>query len=49
MREYARLTKDLVITGIGLRMELWDADEWAAYEAQQEAAYAAPERGLLGT
>ena len=44
MREYARLTKDLVITGIGLRMELWDADE-----AQQEAAYAAPERGLLGT
>jgi len=48
MREYARLTKDLVITGIGLRMELWDADEWATYEAQQEAAYAAPERGLLG-
>ena len=49
MREYARLTKDLVITGIGLRMELWDADEWATYEAEQEAAYAAPERGLLGT
>jgi MraZ protein len=47
MREYARLTKDLVITGIGLRMELWDADEWATYEAEQEAAYAAPERGLL--
>ncbi len=47
MREYARLTKDLVITGIGLRMELWDADEWAAYEARQEAAYAAPDRGLL--
>ena len=49
MREYARLTKDLVITGIGLRMELWDADEWATYEARQEAAYAAPERGLLQT
>jgi MraZ protein len=47
MREYARLTKDLVITGIGLRMELWDAGEWATYEAEQEAAYAAPERGLL--
>jgi MraZ protein len=47
MREYAHLTKDLVITGIGLRMELWDAGQWAAYEAQQEAAYAAPERGLL--
>ena len=39
--------KDLVITGIGLRMEIWDAAEWEAYEARQEAAYAAPERGLL--
>jgi len=47
MREYARLSKDLVITGIGLRMEIWDAAEWTAYEARQEAAYAAPERGLL--
>ncbi len=47
MREYARLSKDLVITGIGLRMEIWDAAEWEAYEARQEAAYAAPERGLL--
>ena len=49
MREYARLAKDLVITGIGLRMELWDAQQWADYEARQEAAYAAPERGLLQT
>jgi MraZ protein len=47
MREYAQLTKDLVITGVGRRMEIWDATEWEAYEAQQEAAYAAPERGLL--
>lgn len=47
MREYAGLTKDLVVAGIGLRMEIWDAAEWAAYEGQQEAAYAAPERGLL--
>ncbi len=47
MREYARLTKDLVIAGIGHRMEIWDAAEWEAYEARQEAAYAAPERGLL--
>ncbi len=47
MREYARLAKDLVIAGVGHRMEIWDAAEWEAYEAQQEAAYAAPERGLL--
>ena len=49
MREYAGLSKDLVIAGIGLRMEIWDAAEWTAYEARQEAAYAAPERGLLET
>jgi len=48
MREYAGLSKDLVITGVGLRMEIWDATEWQEYEARQEAAYAAPERGLLG-
>ena len=47
MREYAGLSKDVVITGIGLRMEIWDAAEWQAYEARQEAAYAAPEGGLL--
>jgi MraZ protein len=48
MREYAGLTKDVVITGIGKRMEIWDAARWRTYEEQQEAAYAAPERGLFG-
>lgn len=47
MREYAGLTKDVVITGIGARMEIWDAAAWNEYEARQEAAYAAPDRGLL--
>jgi MraZ protein len=47
MREYAGLTKDVVITGVGLRMEVWDAAEWERYEAEQEAAYAAPAPGLL--
>jgi MraZ protein len=49
MRDYAGLSKELVITGAGLRMEIWDAEQWTAYEARQEAAYAAPERGLLDT
>jgi MraZ protein len=47
MREYAHLGKDVVIAGIGLRMEIWDAAEWADYEARQEAFYANPERGAL--
>lgn len=47
MRQYANLGKDVVITGVGIRMEIWGADEWAEYEALQEATYANPERGLL--
>ena len=48
MRDYASLAKDVVITGVGKRMEVWDAQRWQEYEDQQEAAYAAPERGLFG-
>ncbi|WP_328842576.1 division/cell wall cluster transcriptional repressor MraZ [Nakamurella leprariae] len=47
MREYAGLTKDVVITGVGLRMELWDSQRWEAYEAEQESVYAAPDRSLF--
>ncbi len=31
LREYAGLSKDCVILGINRYMELWDADEYAAY------------------
>lgn len=47
MRDYAGLTKDVVVTGVGTRMELWDAQEWERYEALHEETYAVPERGLL--
>jgi MraZ protein len=47
MRAYANLEKDVVINGAGLRMEIWAADAWARYEAEQEAAYASPERGIF--
>ena len=47
MRDYAGLTKDVVIAGVGKRMEVWDAAEWASYEAAQEAGYASPTRDLL--
>ncbi|MTD16519.1 division/cell wall cluster transcriptional repressor MraZ [Nakamurella sp. YIM 132087] len=48
MREYAGLVKDVVVVGVGRRMELWDADRWAAYEAAQEADYADPSGLDLG-
>lgn len=43
MREYAELGKDVVLTGQGRRMEIWNAERWARYEAAQEAAYIDPD------
>jgi MraZ protein len=40
MREYAGLGKDVVLTGQGKRMEVWNADRWERYEAAQESGYA---------
>lgn len=48
MRQYAGLAKDVVITGVGTRLEIWDAAEWERYEARQEAAYALSDRKGVG-
>lgn len=48
MRDYAGLSKDAVIVGVGRRMEIWDAQAWAAYEQEQEAAYADLNGDLFG-
>jgi MraZ protein len=42
MRDYAELGRDVVLTGQGRRMEIWNVDRWAAYEAAQEAGYVDP-------
>jgi len=31
LREYAGLEKDIVIIGIGTRIELWNKDKWKNY------------------
>jgi MraZ protein len=48
MRAYAGLGKDVVLTGAGLRMEIWAKEAWERYEVEQEAVYAAPPRGIFG-
>jgi len=40
LRAYAGLTKDLAVIGAGSRAEIWDAQAWAAYLAEQESAFA---------
>jgi MraZ protein len=47
MRSYADLGRDVVLTGAGMRMEVWEPQAWARYEAEQEAAYADPDRGIF--
>ncbi|HTE69826.1 MAG TPA: division/cell wall cluster transcriptional repressor MraZ, partial [Actinomycetes bacterium] len=40
LREFAGLTKDVVLLGQIRRVEIWDKAEWERYRAVAEAAYA---------
>jgi MraZ protein len=48
MRDYAGLGKDVVLTGQGKRMEIWNAERWAEYEADQEPTYINPNATRTG-
>ena len=47
LREYAGLRRDCVVLGASTRMEIWDADAWRAYLAEQESAYATAPEGVI--
>ncbi|MCW2714277.1 MAG: cell division protein MraZ [Frankiales bacterium] len=40
LRAYAGLRRDCVVVGLNTHLEIWDADAWHAYEAEQEPAFA---------
>ena len=40
LREYAGLDRDCVVIGANTRVEIWDAEAWRSYEAEQEQAFA---------
>lgn len=40
LREYAGLTRDLVVVGADTRVEIWDTQSWQDYMAEQEAVFA---------
>ncbi|MBT9259857.1 MAG: division/cell wall cluster transcriptional repressor MraZ [Clostridiales bacterium] len=48
LREYARLEKDVVILGVGSRVELWDPQVWDAYAQETAQQYAAIAEQLVG-
>ncbi len=39
LRQYAGLERDLAVIGAGSRAEIWDAETWQRYLAEQEAAF----------
>jgi MraZ protein len=39
LRTYAGLTRDCVVIGANTRVEIWDAEAWATYEAAQEQSF----------
>ena len=39
LRAYAGIDRDVVVTGVGSRVEVWDRTAWEAYLAEQETAY----------
>jgi MraZ protein len=50
LRQYAGISKAVVVAGLYNRLELWDAEKWAAYKSatEQEAGSIAEKLGELG-
>ena len=53
LREYAGLTKETIITGVGTRIEIWDKDKWKTYNSDEnlsadEIAENMANLGMLG-
>lgn len=38
LRQYADLKKEIVITGLHNRLEIWDSENWKQYKAKTESA-----------
>ena len=47
LREYAALGRDCVVIGANTRLEIWDAQAWDAYLADQEEAFSAASEEVL--
>jgi len=47
LRDYAGLTRDLVVVGADTRLEIWDAEAWSAYLAASEDSFAELDGGVV--
>ncbi|WP_047690367.1 division/cell wall cluster transcriptional repressor MraZ [Kocuria sp. ZOR0020] len=47
LRQYAGLDRELAVVGAGSRAEIWDAQAWESYLAEQESAFSATEDEVI--
>ena len=47
LRDYAGLTRDVVVAGVFSRVEIWDREAWETYLAESEDAFADIEEEVL--
>ena len=48
LREFASLTKEIVIIGVSSRIEIWNKDKWKEYNESQDLDDIAEKMSLLG-
>lgn len=39
LREYAKINKDVIIIGVGTRLEIWSKETWSGYSNEVEGNY----------
>src|SRR5499425_101282 len=47
LREYAGLARECAVIGANTRLEIWDAEAWEAYLANQNEAFSAAQEEVL--
>ena len=48
LRDYAGINKDLIVIGVGSRVEIWAGDNWAQYNQAAESSYEMIAENLVG-
>lgn len=48
LRDFAKLTKDVVVIGVGERAEIWDKEKWAKHSTDAESSYSEIAEQLSG-
>ena len=47
LRQYAGLSRELAVIGMGTRVEIWDLSSWETYLAEQETEYSETEEEVI--